>query len=87
MKSLPGWVPHAALVIASLALVFRVSYIVDCRRSSGQLLLCWERGPLAFPAITVDQWGQILAASGMSAGLAGWAGYNTYNPSLRRRDD
>lgn len=87
MNPLPRWVPPAAMVIASLALVFRVAFIVDCRRSSGQLLLCWERGPLALPAITVDQWGQILGAAGVSGALAGWAGYNTYNPSLRRRDD
>ena len=87
MKSPPPWVMPTVVIVTSLALVYRVAYIVDCRRSSGQLLLCWERGPLALPTITVDQWGKILGAAGLSGVLAGWAGYNTYNPSLRRRDD
>jgi hypothetical protein len=92
MKPLPRWAFPAVVVVATILLVFRVAYIVDCRRSSGQLLLCWERGPLALPTITTDQWVQILAASGLTGGLAGFAGwtkgFNTYNPNLTRpRDD
>lgn len=92
MKQPPRWAIILAIVVASLAVIHRTAYIVDCRRSSGQLLLCWERGPLALPIITSDQWGQILAAAGLSGGLGGYAGwvkgFNTYNPNLtRRRDD
>ena len=74
MKPLPRWAPPWIKAAIILAVVFRVAFIVDCRRSSGQLLLCWERGPLALPAITVDLWGHILGAAGVSGALAGWAG-------------
>jgi hypothetical protein len=72
----------AACVLLGIGLVYRTAWIVDCRRSSGQLERCWQSGPLV---VSVDQLVQLAAASG----VAGWVGFNTYNPSLRdprRRD-
>lgn len=62
-------------VLAFLALAYRTAYIVDCRRSTGRLERCWQEGPLV---ISIDELTRLATISG----LAGWAGFNTYNPAL-----
>ena len=72
----------ACSVLALLALAYRTAYIVDCRRSTGRLERCWQEGPLV---ISIDEAMRLATISG----LAGWAGFNTYNPGLsapRKRD-
>jgi len=62
------------MTAATLSVVAGAAYIIDCRQSGGELDRCWLTG---------------LPIAGIGGAVGGGfrMGYETYNPSLRRRDD
>jgi hypothetical protein len=60
------------MTAATLSVIAGGAYIVDCRRSGGEIDKCWLTG---------------LPIAGLGAGVGGGfrVGFETYNPSLRRR--
>lgn len=82
-KIVPRFAIGLALAVAMVSLAWRTAYVIDCRRSTNQLLLCWERGPLAFD-VDVDTILKLGAALGAGGGVGWLAGFNTLNPNHLR---
>jgi hypothetical protein len=61
------------MTAATLSVIAGGAYIIDCRRSGGELDTCWLTG---------------LPIAGLGAGVGGGfrLGFETLNPALRRRD-
>lgn len=62
------------LTASTLSVVAGAGYIIDCRANGGAVDACWLTG---------------LPIAGLGAGAAGGfkAGFETYNPRLRREDE
>jgi hypothetical protein len=56
-----------------------LAFVVDCRIAGGHQRACWAENPITPQVPAIER--LLLAAGG--AGLGGWLGFNTYNPSLR----
>jgi hypothetical protein len=61
------------MTAATLSVIAGGAYIIDCRRSGGELDKCWLTG---------------LPIAGLGAGVGGGfkIGFETFNPALRRRN-
>jgi hypothetical protein len=70
---------------ARLWILAYAAFILDCRFAGGAPLTCWRQNPFIVPIADIER----LMTVAAGAGLGGWLGYNTYNPSLRdpRRPD
>jgi hypothetical protein len=63
------------MTASTLSIAAGVGYIADCRLNGGAVDACWLTG---LPIMG-------LGGGAAAGGAAGWrAGYNTYNPSLRK---
>jgi hypothetical protein len=59
-----------------------VGYIVDCRRSGGEVDRCWATG-----RSMVDRAIDLIIGATAGATVGGVVGYWTKNPALHRRED